>query len=51
MSSQKRADKNENEKYSRGVVTLAQGVHWQQRDHLLITVQPNEPKMKMRDNM
>jgi hypothetical protein len=42
MSSQKRADKNGNEKYSRGVVTLAQGVHWQQRDHLLTTVQPNE---------
>jgi hypothetical protein len=42
MSSQERADKNENEKYSRGVGALIQGVRWQQRDHLLTTVQPNE---------
>ena len=43
MRSQKRADKKkEIEQYSRGLVSLTQGVRWQQRDHLLTTVQPDE---------
>ena len=40
MSSPKRTDENEDEKcLPVVVVTLAQGAHWQQRDHLLTTVQ------------